>query len=411
MFWLSLAVVVMGSLFASPAQAQEVDNLVPPPRSMMAPLPRGMAAGSYTGIAADVQSGRPPGILVRIKDITTLAGEHPNQLVGHGLVTGLNGTGGKSESTKRLAVNLLQELGLRSDPATRALIQQSQEKTNNLSVVIVTANLPPHAKVGQSIDVTVSAFDDAKSLNGGVLVQTKMTAVDGQVYALAGGSISTNGGSFGGEAGTVTKNHPTTGRIANGAIVEAEVPTSIFRDGEFLLLLRNPEYETATRIAAAINERFPHSAMVDGPASVRVRLQSQQFGDEFRFVAACRKLLVRPDSLARVVINERTGTIVIGGHVRLTGAAIAHGNIIVSTNEQPMVSQPQAFSGGQTVVVPRTEVGVTEEGGRINVVNDAVTVSDLAASLNSLGVTPRDLSSIFQMLKASGDLHAELVFQ
>lgn len=363
--------------------------------------------GGVCSAAEDKRSG----VHVRIKDITTLAGEHPNQLVGYGLVTGLNGTGGKSESTKRLAINLLQQLGLRSDPATRALIQQSQEKTDNLSVVMVTASLPPHARVGQTIDVTVSAFDDAKSLNGGVLISTPMTGVDGEVYMLASGSVSTNGGSFGGDAGNVTKNHPTTGRIANGGVVEAEVPVTIFKGGEFELLLRNPEYETASRIAESINKQYPFSSYVASPAVVRVRLQQLDQGNEFRFVSNCRNLMVQPDAVARVVINERTGTVVIGGNVRLTGAAIAHGNIIVTTTEQPQVSQPAPFSEGQTVVVPRTEVDVTEEGGILNVLGDAVTVGDLATSLNALGVTPRDLSSIFQMLKASGDLHAELIFQ
>lgn len=356
-------------------------------------------------------TGRPsPVVQVRVKDITTLAGEHPNQLVGYGLVTGLAGTGGKSESTKRLAILMLQELGLRSDPATRALIIQSQEKTDNISVVMVTASLPPHARVGQTIDVTVSAFDDAESLNGGILISTPLTGVDGEVYALAGGPVSINGGSFGGQAGNVTKNHPTTGRIANGATVEAEVPSTIFEQGQFRLLLRQPEFETATRIADAINRQHPFSAMVDSPAVVRVRLQGPP-GDEYRFVSQCRNLMVEPDAVARVVINERTGTIVIGSNVKLTRAAIAHGNIIVSTNEQPQVSQPAPFSQGETAIVPRTEVDVTEEGALINVIDNTVTVGDLAASLNALGVTPRDLSSIFQMLKASGDLHAELVFQ
>lgn len=352
-----------------------------------------------------------PNLKVRIKDITTLSGEHPNQLTGYGLVTGLNKTGGKSESTKRIAINMLQSLGLRADPRTRAFIQQAQEKTDNLSVVMVTAMLPPHAKVDQMIDVTVSAFDDASSLNGGVLIQTPLTGVDGEVYALASGPVSTNGGSFGGQAGNVTKNHPTTGRIVNGGVVEREVPASVFQGGEFRLLLRNPEYETAKRIAAAINSQFPYSALVADPASVRVRLGDSSWSDPYQFVAACGNLMVQPDTVAKVVINERTGTVVIGGHVRLTQAAIAHGNLIVSTTETPEVSQPAPFSDGETTVVPRTQIDVVEEGGPISVIGSTITVGDLAATLNSLGVSPRDLSSIFQMLKASGDLHAELVFQ
>ncbi|MFY9252628.1 MAG: flagellar basal body P-ring protein FlgI [Fuerstiella sp.] len=352
-----------------------------------------------------------PKLSVRIKDITTLSGEHPNQLTGYGLVTGLNKTGGKSESTKRLAINMLQSLGLRADPRTRAAIQQAQEKTNNLSVVMITAILPPHAKVDQTIDVTVSAFDDASSLNGGVLISTPLTGVDGEVYALASGPVSTNGGSFGGDAGNVTKNHPTTGRIVNGGVVEREVPASVFQAGEFLLLLRNPEYETAKRIADAINSKYPYSALVADPASVRVRLNQDSFANPYQFVAACGNLTIQPDTVARVVINERTGTVVIGGHVQLSRAAIAHGNLIVTTNETPEVSQPAPFSDGETTVVPRTQIDVTEESGILSVIGSTVTVSDLAATLNSLGVTPRDLSSIFQMLKASGDLQAELVFQ
>ena len=352
-----------------------------------------------------------PDLMVRIKDITTLSGEHPNLLTGYGLVAGLNKTGGKSESTKRLAINMLQSLGLRANPQTRAFIQQAKEKTDNLSVVLVTATLPPHAKIDQTIDVTVSAFDDASSLNGGVLASTELTGVDGQVYVLAAGPISTNGGSFGGQAGNVTKNHPTTGRIVNGGVVEKEVPVSVFQAGEFRLLLRQPEYETAKRIAAAINTKFPYSALVADPACVRVRLGRNSMADPYRFVSACGNLMVQPDTIAKVVINERTGTVIIGGHVRVTQAAIAHGNLIVSTTETPEVSQPAPFSEGETTVVPRTQIDVVEQGGPINVVGSTITVSDLAATLNALGVSPRDLSSIFQMLKASGDLHAELVFQ
>ncbi|MCR9200967.1 MAG: flagellar basal body P-ring protein FlgI [Planctomycetaceae bacterium] len=389
------------------AYPQGYPQTPPPTYRQTQPHPGAAADATRTGTG---QSRRSPVVQVRVKDITTLAGEHANQLVGYGLVTGLNGTGGSSESTKRLAILMLQELGLRADPATRALIQQSQEKTDNISVVMVTASLPPHARIGQAIDVTVSAFDDAESLNGGVLISTPLTGVDGEVYALAAGPISTNGGSFGGQAGNVTKNHPTTGRIANGATVEAEVPSTIFQDGQFQLLLRQPEFETATRIADAINRQYPFSALVDSPAVIRVRLQGPP-GDEYRFVSQCRNLMIEPDAVARVVINERTGTIVIGDNVKLTRAAIAHGNIIVSTSEQPLPSQPAPFSQGETVVVPRTEIDVTEEGAMINVIDNTVTVGDLAASLNALGVTPRDLSSIFQMLKASGDLHAELVFQ
>lgn len=348
---------------------------------------------------------------VRVKDITQLAGEHANQLVGMGLVTGLAGTGGTSESTKRVAIELMQKLGLRSDPQTRALIASAKEKTNNLSVVMVTARLPPHAKPGQVIPVTVSTLDDAKSLNGGVLLPTPLEGHDGNVYVVASGAVTTGGFSFGGQAGNVVKNHPTTGRIPDGGLVEADVPSTILRHGQFCLLLDQPEFETATRIAAAINTLLPGAATVIDPASVTVRVDQWGEGEANTLIARCQNLLVVPDVVARVVINEKTGTVIIGDRVRLSRVAITHGSLIITTNEAPEVSQPAPFSGGETTVVPRTTLGVTEEGARVRVIDETATVGDLAAALNALGVTPRDLSQIFQMLKVSGALHAELVLE
>lgn len=345
---------------------------------------------------------------VRIEDVTQVAGEHPNQLVGFGLVTGLAGTGGSSPSTKLFAMTLLQNLGQRADPVLREQIERSQEKTNNLSVVIVNATLPPHAKIGQRIDVTVAAFDDAQSLQGGILSYSDLTGVDGEVYVTAAGPISINGGNFGGQAANVVKNHPTAGRIPGGGVVEAEVPSGIFRDGVFRLLLNQPHYQTARRIAEAINQVHPACSVVLDPATVIVRVPPNAAHNPHGFVADCQQLNIIPDAVARVVINERTGTIVFGEHVRLSRVAITHGNLIVSTIENPEVSQPAPLSEGETVVVPRTDVLTQEQESVINVIDQTTTVRDLAASLNSLGVTPRDLSSIFQMLKESGALHAEL---
>ena len=346
--------------------------------------------------------------LVRIRDITQIAGEHPNQITGMGLVIGLAGTGGDSQATKQFALNLLQKMGNRVDPQLRDNILRFQEKTDNMSVVLVNATLSPHAKNGQRIDVMVSAFDNAESLTGGNLVATELYGLDGEVYAIAAGPISLNGGDFGGDAARVTKNHPTTGRISMGGTVEAEVPCTLFRDGIFEFLLRSPNYLTAMNIANAINLYSPGSAIVRDPATVAVQLPASATGDYFRFVAECQELKVAPGSIARVVINERTGTIVIGSDVKLSQVAITHGNLIVSTVETPEVSQPAPFSEGETIVVPRTNTDVTEPGGVISVIEQNVTVGDLAASLNALGVSPRDLSSIFQMLKESGALHAEL---
>ncbi len=348
------------------------------------------------------------GPMVRIKDITTIRGEHPNAISGFGLVTGLAGTGGTSPITKQFAIQLLQKMGNRADPTLRENIQRSQEKTDNISVVRVQIVMPPHAKKGQKLDVLVSAFDNAKSLNGGVLQETVLDGVDGIVYAIADGPLSLNGGDFGGAAAKVIKNHPTTGRIPMGAVVEAEIPCRIFEGDVFRFQLRSPQFATAQRMSEAINQYSPGSSAILDPATVAVRIPASALADPFRFIAECQELMVEPSNIARVIINERTGTIIFGAHVKLSQVAITHGNLIVSTVETPEVSQPNAFSQGTTTVVPGTTVDVVEQQAVINVVDSNVTVSDLATSLNALGVSPRDLSSIFQMLKESGALHAEL---
>lgn len=366
-----------------------------------------MAAMLVTNLVLPVHA-QENGPLVRIKDITTIRGEHPNTISGFGLVTGLAGTGGTTPTTKQFALLLLQKMGNRADPALRENIQRSQEKTDNISVVRVTVVLPPHAKSGQKLDALVSAFDNAESLHGGVLTETVLEGVDGSVYAIASGPISLNGGDFGGKSASVTKNHPTTGRVPMGAIVEEEIPCHIFDGDVFQLLLRNPQYATADRMSKAINQYAPGSAAVLDPATVAVRLPSSALADPFRFISECQELTIVPGNTARVVINERTGTIVFGSDVKLSKVAITHGNLIISTAETPEVSQPNAFSEGETTVVPRTSVDVMEQPGVISVIEENVTVGDLASSLNALGVSPRDLSSIFQTLKESGSLHAEL---
>jgi flagellar P-ring protein precursor FlgI len=352
-------------------------------------------------------SGRaaPP---VRIKDVTQLAGEHPNTLTGLGLVTGLSSTGGSGQITKQLAMTVLQQLGQRADPSLRENIQRSLEKTNNISAVIVRATLPPHAKKGQRLDVVVSTFDDAKSLQGGELLETFLTGADGETYVLASGPISINGGNFGGQAASVVKNHATTGRVAAGGIVEVEVPTRILEGNRFLFLLNHPQFETACRIAKAINLKYPDTAVVLDPASVQICVPDYVTGDPFPFIAECQELTIIPDTMATVIINERTGTIVITENVRMSSIAITHGNLIVSTAESLQVSQPAPLSQGETTTVPSTQVEVTEQQAMVSVFDQSATVRDLAESLNALGVTPRDLSVIFQMLKESGALHAEV---
>lgn len=349
---------------------------------------------------------------VRVKDITSVAGVRDNQLVGMGLVTGLNGTGGKNPSTRQFAMNMLQRFGLRADPEQRARLQNDTRlKTDNLSVVVVTANLPAFARKGSTLDVTVSAFDDATSLQGGQLVMTPLFAANDEVYAVASGPVSIGGFSFEGQAGSVQKNHPTTGRIAGGATVEAETCTPIGQQGVVQLLLQDPNYETASRIGQAINLVYPETARATDAGTVSVSVPQLHQSDIPAFLSLIGQLTVRPDVKARVVINERTGTVVIGTNVRLSQVLITHANLAVITSETPVVSQPAPFSEGQTVVVPRTDLEVIEEERPVSVIDRTATVGDLARALNALGVTPRDLSAIFQQLKASGALHAELTFQ
>jgi flagellar P-ring protein FlgI len=349
---------------------------------------------------------------IRIKDITEVEGLDTEELVGFGLVVGLNNTGGKSPITRRFATNMLQRFGNRIDPEVRARLRNdTREKTNNLSVVTVTATLPPMKRVGQKIDITVSAFDDAASLFGGQLVFTPLYGVDGTVYATASGPVSLDAISAGGAAASVQKNHPTAGRITDGAKVVEPNPATFVFDGCVRLLLRDPDFETATRISDAINLLMPSSCRTLDPSSVEVTIPPTDEANVTAFLARIEQLRVQPDVRARVVINERTGTIVIGENVRLSRALITHSNLAIFTREQPEVSQPAPFSQGTTTVVPRTDVDVVEEDRPILEVEETATVSDLAQALNALGVAPRDLGVIFQQLRDAGALHADLEFE
>lgn len=344
----------------------------------------------------------------RIKDIVDIEGERTNTITGVGLVGGLNGTGSKSGTTRQVYANLLQRYGLRMDALQRLAIQNnSQLKTNNASVVAVTAELPTHAKPGQRLDVLVSTLDDASNLQGGLLLVTNLLGPDGEVYARADGTVSTGGFNVSGDAASVSKNYPTTGRISNGAVVEKCVPVQQQDPSFARILLRQADWQTVYRIAEAINTRHPGTASIEGIGSVH--LQTPTDPDErARFLADVTSLQVRPAMEARVVINERTGTVVISEGVRLSRVAVAHGNLSVITGENPEVVQPAPFSDGQTAVVPRTEIDVIEEKNPIMMMESGADVNDLVRALNALGVTPRDLSSIFQQLKEAGALHAQL---
>lgn len=360
-------------------------------------------------LALAAETCRAAGTIVRVKDITRVEGERENVLVGLGLVTGLQGTGGKNPITREFILNLTQKFGIRAEPELIARLRNdTADKSDNTSVVVVMANLRTGKKPGERIDVLVSTMDDAKSLNGGVLLPTPLVAVDGQVYALGSGPVTIGGFTFSGEAASVQKNHPTTGRISNGATVEKETFAEPLVPGRIQLLLLNPDYETARRIAGAANAKFPGTAGVLDSGTVQLAPPPTWTAVARDFAAEVQQLTVVPDNVARIIINERTGTVIIGENVRLSQVLINHANLAISTAETPEVSQPAPFSEGETTVVPRTTVDVIEEKKPLTVIPETATVHDLAQALNALGVSPRDLSSIFQQLKESGALQAEL---
>lgn len=349
---------------------------------------------------------------VRLKDVTTIEGVRGNTLQGTGLVIGLNNTGGKSPTTRQYIVNLLDRFGTRSDPRLRLLARNdTQLKTNNVSAVMVTADLPVYKRPGQRIDVNVGTLDDAKSLLGGILLMTPLMGADGEVYATADGSLKVGGFSASGQAGSVTKNHPTTGLVPDGGMVEKQVLHEFGLCRQVCLLLEDADFVTAQRISDIINTSFEGVAHARDKGTVALVVPDRYRGRVSEFLSVVESLPVMPDSEARVVINERTGTVVVGENVKLSMAAITHANLSVVTGESPQVSQPAPFSNGETVVVPRTEIAVEEENDNLKVLRESATVGDLVSALNSLGASPRDLATIFQMLKAAGALHARLELQ
>ena len=339
----------------------------------------------------------------RIKDIIEIQGIRSNQLKGVGLLVGLDGTGDGSMLSRRMLNNHLRRSGLVFEP--------DDLSGNNIAAVEVTAELPPFARQGTRIDVTVSAIAGASSLQGGVLVMTELTGADGEVYAVAHGPITVGGFSAIGERASVTKNHVTVGMISGGATVEREELASFENNGEIFLLLRNPDFTTARRIAEEINEKIaPRSSTVVDPGTVRLRLP-ENFSQRHivAFVDRIFSLEVEVDFPAVVVINERTGTIVIGQNVSISTVAISHGNLSIVTEEKDFVSQPLPFSrGGQTERARRTEVTTIEEQGELHVLPAQVSVAELARALNAMGLTARDIVSIFQALRQAGALQAEL---
>ena len=340
----------------------------------------------------------------RLKDIAELKGVRTNQVLGYGLVVGLNDSGDSAGNgfTRETLANMLERMNISTD--------REEVDVDNVAAVMVTAELPPFVKTGGSIDVVVSSIGDAESLAGGTLLQTPLSGPDGKVYAVAQGSLTVGGMSVGGDAGQVQKNHPTVGRVPDGATVEREVPYAMPQKGKLTYHIKEADFTTISRIANVINEQFgKHTAQPVDSASLTVDVPKAYADKRIQFIADLEGLQVQPDTKARVVVNERTGTIVMGQNVRLDKVAVAHGNLRLTVRETPMVSQPLPFSGGETTEVPRTDIEVDEEEARLMIMDKGVNIGDVAAALNAIGATPRDLIAIFQAIKAAGAFHAELV--
>lgn len=340
----------------------------------------------------------------RIKDLTQVAGVRTNQLIGYGLVVGLTGTGDKNRFTSQTLRNMLVQLGV-NVPAGLDL------KSKNIAAVSVQADLPPFAKPGQTIDVTVASLGDSKSLRGGSLLMTPLKGADGQVYAIAQGNLVVGGLSASGQDGSkITVNVPSAGRIPNGATVEREVPTGFNQGGAMVLNLHNPDFSTANQIAEAINKAYGAGTArpIDG-SSVQVAAPRDP-AQRVSFAAMVENLEVNPaDAPAKIIVNSRTGTVVISSHVRVQPAAVSHGNLTVTITERPQVSQPAPFASGDTTVTPRSNVAVQEEPNRAFVFNPGVSLDEIVQAVNKVGAAPSDLVAILEALKSAGALRAELI--
>lgn len=338
----------------------------------------------------------------RIKDVAKVQGVRSNQLVGYGLVIGLNGTGDSTKSleTMQSLASMLKTFGV--------TVSATQIQAKNAAAVIVTAQLPPFVKAGDTIDITVSSMGDAKNLQGGVLLQTPLKAANGQIYAVGQGPIVTGGFAAGGGGSSQTKNHPTVGLLSNGAIVERDVVTKLAANGAITLSLSQPDFTTANRISEAIDNNFGSISIARDPGTVVVNVPSQYDGNLVGFVAALEEITINPDNIAKIVVNERTGTIVMGQNVSIDEVAVAQGGLSIRISRANDVSQPPPFSGGSTVVTNSTTVDAKEDKANVMVFPATANVGDVVNALNAIGATPRDIISILQAMKAAGALHADL---
>lgn len=343
---------------------------------------------------------------VRIKDIVSFEGIRQNQLVGYGLVVGLNGTGdtiNNNPYTKESLTGMLERLGVNiRDAATIG--------SNNIAAVMVTASLPPFARQGSTVDVTVSAIGSASDLRGGTLLVTPLLGADGDVYAVAQGPVAVGGFTATGQSGSkITKGVPTSGKISSGAIVEKEVGFELTHLNTMNLTLRNPDFTTANRIGEAINKSFSNIAKAIDPTTVSLSIPPTFKGDLVSFLTKLEQLTVVPDQIAKVIIDDQDGVIVMGEHVRVSTIAVTHGSITIKVSETPQVSQPNPFTQVTTATtVPRSDIDVHEESGRFVVMESGITLQKLVNGLNALGVTPRDMITILRSIKAAGALQAEI---
>lgn len=343
---------------------------------------------------------------VRIKDLVNFDGVRGNDLVGYGLVVGLNGTGDglrNAPFTEEIMSNILERLGVN--------VSGEQFRPKNVAAVFVTAELPPFSRSGSSVDVTVSAIGDAKSLLGGTLIMTPLNAADGQIYAVAQGTIIAGGANAEGDGAAVVQGVPTAGVIPSGGRVEREVDFSLSDLTQLRLALREPDFTTARRIEIAVNQAFGDqiAAMTDS-GTVVLDINRSKSQSVAHMISRLENISVTPERKARVVVDQRSGTIVMGEDVRISRVAVSQGNLTIRIQEQPLVVQPNPFSAGQTVVVPRTDAEIEEEPGiGLAEVSGGTSLSEVVAGLNALGVAPRDMIDILKSIKAAGALHAEFV--
>lgn len=342
---------------------------------------------------------------VRVKDIARVQGVRENELFGYGLVVGLNGTGDNPRTlfTIQSVANMLTRMGI--------TVSKERVDLKNVAAVIATAKLPAFAKAGNTMDVIVSSLGDAKSLQGGTLLLTPLQAGDAKVYAVAQGPVSIGG--FMVEAAStgekIQKNHPTVGRIPNGATIEKDIPAVINDNLQMSLILLNPDFTTSVRLAEAINKSFKGEFSKPADAGlVKIRIPQEYTGKLVEFISIIENIKIEADYPARIVINERTGTIIIGSNVRVSTVAISHGGLSIQIKSEFQVSQPEPFSLGKTEVVPKTETTVKEEKGNIILMPEGVSIGDVVNALNAIGVTPRDLIAIIQAIKKAGALQADL---